>query len=105
MKMQITKLERNVDTGVVSRVFWQLKLEKNGYVSTVDGQLGFEERNPSDPDFVPFSNLTEEKVIEWVQPQLNISFYQNRLENDIEEQKEIAKQQDLIVTSDEMPWS
>ena len=67
---EVNKLTREAATGVVREVEWSLsKLNprKLMYTTGVVNLTG----SSSDPNFIPFENLTQEIVLEWITGSLN----------------------------------
>lgn len=66
----ISNLDRHLpdgDTcpeGAVYTAYWTATLEDGGYTASSYGSIGLGEPNPD--DFIPFSQLTEEQVLDWV---------------------------------------
>jgi len=66
----IAQLERRLPDGetcpdgAVYTIHWTASLEESGETANAYGSVGIGEPNPE--DFIPFSELTEEQVIDWV---------------------------------------
>ena len=61
----VANLERETDTGGVVTVHWRVNCQDGGCTASAYGTAGFTP-NTKDPDFVPFDQLTEADVLEWV---------------------------------------
>ena len=57
------------DPNYVVNAVWTLTGVQDQHTASVDGNTQFEVK-PSDPNFVPYDQLTEKIVIEWVQASL-----------------------------------
>ena len=72
----IANLERHLpdgDTcpdGAVYTAHWTASLEENGETASAYGSVGFGAPDPA--SFTPFSELTEEKVVNWVLSTLGV---------------------------------
>jgi hypothetical protein len=66
----IVQLEHHVSDGLVITAHWQATLERDGKQARVYGSVGLPAKDPSDPSFIPFDELTEDVVIAWVKEQL-----------------------------------
>lgn len=92
-KWKILELKRKPDNGLVFEVTYVMnfKLENKE-----DRQIGVIrlEGDPNSPDFVPYENLTEEIVLNWVQSKIGEvkiseieSSFQTRLQEKIDREK------------------
>ena len=66
----IVELERHTSDGLVITAHWEAVKESEGKRARVYGSVGLPMKDPSDPTFVPFEELTEDVVIGWVKTQL-----------------------------------
>jgi hypothetical protein len=62
----IVQLERHTSDGLVIAAHWQVVKESEGKQARVYGFIGLPMKDPSDPSFIPFDELTEEVVLSWV---------------------------------------
>ena len=62
----IVQLERHTTDGLVITAHWQAVKESDGKRARVYGSVGLPMKDPSDPSFIPFDELTEEVVLSWV---------------------------------------
>jgi hypothetical protein len=67
MQFTIKNLSRIEDTGCVVFVFYEASLEQDGHRVYVPGRAQLQPKDPTDPTFVPFSQLTQEQVIGWLE--------------------------------------
>ena len=65
MQIQIRQLERNLSDGTVTGVHWSATVQDGEYSANAVGVLYFE-RDENSATFIPFNDLTEAKIIEWV---------------------------------------
>lgn len=82
----IHQLDRNASDESVINAHWRAFVELDGFYSTVYGSKGFKP-NTNDPNFIPFSELTEEKVLEWIWRTVNKEEIETSLLLDIELKK------------------
>jgi hypothetical protein len=61
----IAQLERNTSDGGVVVAHWRATATDGDYSASSYGTAGFTP-DPTAPDFVPFDDLTEADVLEWV---------------------------------------
>lgn len=66
---KIADMKRTPDNGVVIKVVYIIGFEYNGISDRYVGSVTLT-GDPTSPDFVPFENLTEEMVIDWVKAEL-----------------------------------
>lgn len=89
----IDRLCRNLSDGLVVTAYWRCTaVDGNSSVST-SGSVGFE-RGES---FTPYEELTEEQVLGWVKPQLDVSNIEYGLQSHIEAKK-------TPVIGEGVPW-
>jgi hypothetical protein len=82
----IATLERQTDTGGVITAHWQVNAQDGGYTASSYGTTGLQP-DPSDPDFVPYDQLTEADVLAWVWGAVDKDKMEAALAANIEEQK------------------
>lgn len=63
----ILHLEKNKENGFVTEARYSVNITDNSITTTKTGMVKFEER---ENDFIPFDNLTENEVVEWVKNKL-----------------------------------
>lgn len=97
MELNIVQLDRSLPDGVVVTAHWQASLVDGDYTASSYGTVGFNQKDPADPDFVPYEDLTEEIVKGWVVDKIGADV-QAGLEAQIEAQKNPTSAKGL-------PWS
>ena len=75
---------------------WKATLNDEEYTSIDGGQVHFRPDSSAD-SFIIYSNLTEAKVLEWVQAEVGKDRIENALVADIAEQK-------TPTTAEGVPW-
>ena len=66
MKINIAQLERHLPDGVVMTAHWTATKTDGDYGAGDYGSISLPTKDQSDPTFVPYDQLTEAQVIEWV---------------------------------------
>ena len=63
----VTNMTRETDTGLVYNVQYQVKAELNGQYAVIHKVARLDGGNPSDPNFIPYDDLTQSDVVGWLQ--------------------------------------
>jgi len=92
----IKDLKRNIQDGGVTKAEWEVILEDSGHTSRAIGSTSFTP-DPSADSFIAYTELTENKVIEWVKAQEDVDAIETYLTTDITEKKTPA-------TAEGVPW-
>ena len=66
MKVDVSQLERHLPGGVLCTAHWNASKTDGDYTASAYGSLGLPAKDPSDPTFVPYDQITEAQVIKWV---------------------------------------
>ena len=82
----IAQLERNTSDGGVVVAHYRATLTDGDYSASSYGTVGFTP-DPDSEDFVPFDDLTEADVLEWVYAALDKDATEASLASQIEDQK------------------
>lgn len=61
----IEQLERQSDTGGIIVAHWRVSAQDDGFFASSYGSSGFQP-NPEDENFIPFENLVETDVLNWL---------------------------------------
>ena len=91
---KIDNLERQVSDDLVITAHWRVDAVDGEHTAGAYGSVGFTRGD----DFIPFEELTEAQVLEWVKAQLDVEQIEAALAQIIAEQKAPSK-----VAG--MPWS
>jgi len=86
MNWTISQLERNSADGGVIVAHWRVTAVVGEYSASSYGTAGFTP-DPTANGFVPFEDLTEAMVIEWVKDSLDVDAIEAGLTAQIEDQK------------------
>ena len=93
MEFKINDLKRTVADGVIYEIHWVATKVDGEATASVYSSMAVE---PSDT-FVPFAQLTEETVVNWVKDKLDLESLEASLDAQIAEQKQPTKASGL-------PW-
>lgn len=89
------------ETNYVVQTYWtKTGTDENGNTGTFSGATPFAP-NPSQPDFIPFDQLTQATVLGWIQPLVTGS-YEDHVNNVIAEQIAVKVNP---VTEPALPWA
>jgi hypothetical protein len=83
MEFKIVNLDRNTDGDIVTNVHWTVTKTDGDAVGSVYSSQAVEVGD----DFVPYAELTEATVVEWVKAKLDLESLEASLDAQIEEQK------------------
>jgi hypothetical protein len=83
MEFKIVNLDRNTDGDIVTNVHWTVSKTDGEAVASVYSSQAVEVGD----DFVPYAELTEATVIEWVKAKLDLVSVEASLDAQIAEQK------------------
>ena len=83
MEFKIVNLDRNTDGDIVTNVHWTVTKTDGDAVGSVYSSQAVEVGD----DFVPYAELTEAAVVEWVKAKLDLVSVEASLDAQIAEQK------------------
>jgi len=66
MNLNIAQLDRTLPDGCVTTIHWTATQTEDTFTASAYGCLGVPAKDPSDPTFIPFDQLTEAEVKQWV---------------------------------------
>lgn len=66
MEIKIAQLERTLPNGVVTIAHWTATKTSGDFVASSYGSIALPTNTPESPTFVPYENITETVVIDWV---------------------------------------
>jgi hypothetical protein len=101
MELHIANLDRALPAGIVTTVHWTATQTDGDFTASAYGSLGVPAKEPSDPTFIPFDQLTEAEVKQWVLTTMGeeqVAALQANLDGQIEAQKHPTSASGL-------PWS
>lgn len=101
MQWSVFNLIRIVPENVVTMVYCKVSLAEGEYLASGDVYQKVPYKSPSDPDFIPFDQLTEAETVAWVQEQLGPEKIA-QIERGL--QDSINKQIERNFTAEGVPW-
>jgi hypothetical protein len=84
---KIDNLDRQTSDGLVITAHWRVDAVDGEHTAGAYGSVGFTRGD----DFIPFDELTEAQVLEWVKAQLEVEQIESALAQIIAEQKAPSK--------------
>ena len=66
MNLNIVTIDRTLPDAVCTTVHWTASKVDGDYTASSYGSLGLPDKDPNDPTFVPYEDITEAQAIEWV---------------------------------------
>ena len=66
MNWTISELNRTLPDGMVYTAHWRVSDTDGNASGSVYGTISFPAKDPSDPSFIPYDQLTEAQVLQWV---------------------------------------
>jgi hypothetical protein len=95
----IAQLDREANTGGVTVAHWRVSAEDEGHTAGAYGTAGFTP-DPESETFVPFEEVTEADVLEWIWAQE--SFNKDEIEENLAKQIETQKNPPTLSG---LPWA
>src|SRR6056300_229666 len=95
---EVTGLKTTTDGGVVQTYWKKIGTDENGNTGTFSGATPFDV-DPTDPNYIPFDNLTEADVLGWIQAVV-VDGYEEHVNGQIQKQ---IDQQTIVEAA--MPWA
>ena len=83
MELKIVNLDRNTDGDIVTTVHWSAIKQDDEFTASSYGSVSVE----AGDTVIPFDELTEDTVIEWVESKLDLVELENNLDAQLESQK------------------
>ena len=90
MNFTISQLDRSLPDGVVFTAHWRVTETQDGFTGSVYGTISFPAKDPADPDFIPYDQLTEAQVIQWVKDEMGadtVAAHEANVQAQIDKQK------------------
>ena len=94
----IQNMTRTTDTGFVINVAWACQASAEGCGGAFHGGTTTYENNPSEASFIPYDQLTEAQVLEWVWASVDKAEIEANLTTKVEKQLNPT-------TANGLPWS
>jgi hypothetical protein len=83
MELKVNQLDRNTDGDIVTTVHWTATKQDGEFIASSYGSVGVEVGDT----VIPFADLTEAIVVEWLQDKLDLIELEVNLDAQIEAQK------------------
>jgi hypothetical protein len=83
MEFKIVNLDRNTDGDIVTTIHWSVIKQDDEFTASSYGSVSVE----AGDTIIPFDELTEDTVIEWVEAKLDLVKLESNLDAQIQEQK------------------
>ena len=87
----------NDDNKAVTIAHWRATAQDGDYTASSYGTCSFEQKDPFDPSFIPFNDLTEEVVLGWVQDKMG-----EEIESNLNNQMDALKNPTSAIG---VPWN
>jgi hypothetical protein len=89
MNWTISSLDRALPDGVVLTAHWRVSKTDGDASGTVYGTISFPAKDPNDADFIPYDQLTEAQVVQWVKDEMGanqVAAYEAAVQGQIDAQ-------------------
>lgn len=70
MQWTISTLERSLPECCVTTAHWRVSKTQGDHTGTVYGTISLPHKDSHDPTFIPYQNLTEVDVVQWVKEEM-----------------------------------
>lgn len=98
----LTKRTINNIESVIFTVVWEkFGIDENGYSGSIKTTISFNINEIDENSFIPYEQLTEEILIDWVKDFIN----EEAINKGIEQEIEKAKSQWIQINDGEFPWN
>jgi len=90
MNLNIVNLDRNLPAGLCTVAHWTATKTDGDYTASAYGSIGLPAKDPSDPTFVAYEDITEYQAIQWVLDTMGeeqVAALEANLDGQIEAQK------------------
>lgn len=101
MKWTIENMKRQTGTGLVVEVAYKVVAKQGGLIADHRGKVTLT-GDPSAPGFVPFEQLTESQVIQWVKDSVDVSAIEAGVQSALEAKVQKVEQKEVVSG---LPWS
>jgi hypothetical protein len=86
MNIKILELERDLSDDVVINISWSATIQDGECTASTSGDT-LVKRESDSATFIPYKDLTEEKIIEWLQTAVEWTSPEDELKKEIEKLK------------------
>lgn len=101
MNWSISTLDHSLPECCVQTAHWRVSDTQDGFTGSVYGTISLPHKEPSDPTFIPYEDLTESIVIQWVKDEMGadqVAAHEANVQAQIDKQKNPT-------TASGVPWS
>ena len=70
MDWTVSNLDRTLPEGVVQTVHWRVSKVDGAHSGSVYATVALPPKDPADPGFIPYADLTEADAVQWVKDAL-----------------------------------
>jgi len=98
MDIKVISVEKTIDSGLVCSAHWNASESVDGVLVSFNTITHLPPKDPADPDFIPFENLSLDVVVDWIKAELGaegLTKVENRLKGMAELKKE-AQTEDAL---------
>lgn len=100
MKWTIENMKRQTQSGLVIEVVYRVLAKEKSLIADHQGKVTLT-GDPESEGFVPFEQLTEELVIQWVKDNVDVPSIESEVQNLLNSKLEKLEQK---TTSSGLPW-
>jgi hypothetical protein len=100
MNWTIRNMKRISDSGLVTEVAYRVVANESGLIADKTGKVTLT-GDPEAPDFIPFKDLTEAQVIQWVKDSVDVEAIESDVQAILENKKAKKAAQ---TTKTGLPW-
>ena len=101
MKWTIENMKRQTETGLVVEVAYRVVAKQSGLIADHRGKVTLT-GDPSAPGFVPFEQLTETQVIQWVKDSVDVSAIEAGIQSVLDAKVARVAQRETLTG---LPWA
>jgi hypothetical protein len=101
MKWSIENMKRQIDNGLVVEVSYRVIGEMDGCIADFLGSVLLS-GDPMQPNFIPFDDLTEELVLQWVKDLVDVDVIESVILSKIDKK---VQRKALRKTVSGLPWN
>jgi hypothetical protein len=101
MNWKISQLERTLPECCVTTAHWRVSASDGDAHGTVYGTISFPHKDHDDPTFIPYEDITEAQVIQWVKDEMGaeqVVAHESAVQSQIDARKN-------PVSASGLPWS
>jgi len=101
MKWKIENMKRQVANDLVVEVAYRVHAKNSGLIADYKGKVTLT-GDPNSPDFIPFKDLTEAQVVQWVKDSVDVSTIEAGVQATLDAKVQKVEQKEVVSG---LPWS